>query len=191
MNYKPNSNIICIIILTILVLGIISIQDCNDNSTNTNGHKKEAVVTNTDKKEDKTNEKKDSKENKDTKKKTDSKSSDSKDKKTTKSTEKKTKKSVNYKTLTARVTAYCGCTSCSGKWGTQTSTGATCTQGRTIAVDPSVIPLGSKVEINGHTYTAEDTGGGVKGNHIDIYFASHSATQAWGSKTLTVKVYNK
>lgn len=42
-------------------------------------------------------------------------------------------------------------------------------EGHTIAVDPSVIPLGSEVLINGHEYVAEDIGGAVKGNVIDIY----------------------
>lgn len=42
-------------------------------------------------------------------------------------------------------------------------------EGHTIAVDPNVIPLGSEVLINGHEYVAEDIGGAVKGNVIDIY----------------------
>ncbi|MEI3219112.1 MAG: 3D domain-containing protein [Lachnoclostridium sp.] len=41
--------------------------------------------------------------------------------------------------------------------------------GRTIAVDASVIPYGSVVVINGHAYVAEDCGGAIKGNKIDIY----------------------
>lgn len=42
--------------------------------------------------------------------------------------------------------------------------------GRTIAVDPAIIPYGSKVIVDGHTYVAEDTGGDIRGNRIDIYF---------------------
>lgn len=53
--------------------------------------------------------------------------------------------------------------------GRSTSTGAIATEGRTIAVDPSVIPYGSEVLINGHVYVAEDCGGAVKGNVIDIF----------------------
>ncbi|MFR1857426.1 3D domain-containing protein [[Clostridium] innocuum] len=41
-----------------------------------------------------------------------------------------------------------------------------------MAVDPDVIPLGSKVLIDGHVYVAEDVGGAVKGNVIDIYSSS-------------------
>lgn len=42
-------------------------------------------------------------------------------------------------------------------------------EGHIIAVDPNVIPLGSKVLIDGHEYIAEDIGGAVKGEVIDIY----------------------
>lgn len=57
---------------------------------------------------------------------------------------------------------------------TATSTGAKPTVGRTIAVDPRVIPYGSRVVINGHTYIAEDCGGAIKGNKIDIFVGSES-----------------
>lgn len=53
--------------------------------------------------------------------------------------------------------------------GRNTSTGAIATEGRTIAVDPSVIPYGTEVLIDGHVYIAEDCGGAVKGNVIDIF----------------------
>lgn len=55
------------------------------------------------------------------------------------------------------------------KYGTATSTGATATEGRTIAVDPNVIPYGTEVLIDGHVYVAEDCGGAVKDNVIDIF----------------------
>ena len=50
-----------------------------------------------------------------------------------------------------------------------TSTGAIATEGRTIAVDPNIIPYGTEVLIDGHIYIAEDCGGAVKGNVIDIF----------------------
>lgn len=55
-----------------------------------------------------------------------------------------------------------------------TATGTVPTPERTIAVDPRKIPYGTKVIIDGHTYIAEDTGGAIKGNKIDICVATHS-----------------
>ena len=43
----------------------------------------------------------------------------------------------------------------------------------TIAVDPDVIPLGSFVWIDGHRYRAEDVGGAINDNHIDMFMPSH------------------
>lgn len=73
-----------------------------------------------------------------------------------------------------KITHYCPCTDCNGSWGSQTAMGTTMTPYRTIAVDPRVIPLGSRVEINGQIYIAEDTGGAIKGNRIDMCVSSHS-----------------
>lgn len=81
-----------------------------------------------------------------------------------------------------RTTGYCPCYQCSEGWGRKTSTGATARSSHTIAVDPRVIPYGTKIMINGVVYTAEDRGGGVKGNHIDIFFDSHSQTRQHGSR---------
>lgn len=55
-----------------------------------------------------------------------------------------------------------------------TATGTTPMDNRTIAVDPSVIPLGSTVKINGQEYIAEDTGSAIKGNRIDILVETHN-----------------
>lgn len=87
---------------------------------------------------------------------------------------------------TFKTTAYCPCYGCSEGWGRNTSTGALATANHTIAVDPRVIPYGSRVMINGVIYTAEDRGGGVKGNHIDIYFNSHNETRQYGMRRVEV-----
>lgn len=80
-----------------------------------------------------------------------------------------------------RITHYCPCFYCTGSWGgSSTASGTVPTAGRTIAVDPSVIPLGSQVIINGHVYTAEDTGGAIKGNVIDIFVNDHGTALASG-----------
>ena len=68
-----------------------------------------------------------------------------------------------------KLTAYCGCRKCSGKWGARTASGKKAKQGRTIAVDKRKIKLVSKVQING-------------------FFKSHKQTKRFGKKT-GVKVY--
>lgn len=80
-----------------------------------------------------------------------------------------------------RLTGYCPCYRCSEGWGRHTSTGTIAKANHTIAVDPHVIPYGSKVMINGVIYTAEDRGGGVKGKHIDIFFDTHAETRRQGT----------
>ena len=52
----------------------------------------------------------------------------------------------------------------------------------TVAVDPKVIPLGTKVKIDGlpHIYRAEDTGKAIKGNRIDIWFPNHNQAKEFG-----------
>ena len=50
-----------------------------------------------------------------------------------------------------------------------TSTGVTAVEGKTIAVDPTVIPYGSTILINGNEYIAEDCGGAIKGNKTDVF----------------------
>lgn len=91
---------------------------------------------------------------------------------------------------TFKVYAYCPCSYCCSNNLGITAMGTKATAGRTIAVDPKVIPLGSKVIINGNTYIAEDTGGGIKGNKIDMFFNSHQEALNWGIKTLDVFILN-
>lgn len=79
-----------------------------------------------------------------------------------------------------KTTAYCPCRKCCGKWGSRTSTGTIATANHTVSVDPRVIPYGSRIMINGVIYTAEDCGGGVKGNHIDIFFNTHGECLNYG-----------
>lgn len=86
-----------------------------------------------------------------------------------------------------KLTFYCACSSCSGGYGAGTATGTRCTEGRTIAVDPRVIPLGSKVYIEGFgDFIAEDTGGAIKGNKIDIYLSDHDRCYELGVTSANV-----
>lgn len=70
-----------------------------------------------------------------------------------------------------------------------TATGTVATAGRTIAVDPNVIPYGTNVIINGHTYLAEDTGGAIKGKKIDIFFETHAEALQYGRRQVEVFIY--
>lgn len=91
-----------------------------------------------------------------------------------------------------KLTAYCSCEKCCGKWALNRpkdengkdivygSTGTILVAGTSIATDPSVIPYGSQVEINGHIYTAHDTGGAIQGNRIDVYFDNHQDALNFG-----------
>lgn len=85
-----------------------------------------------------------------------------------------------------KVTHYCDCEACQGKYIGKTATGTAPKAGRTIAVDPDRIPLGSAVKINGREYIAEDTGGAIKGNRVDIFVADHGEAMAKGVKKETV-----
>ena len=90
-----------------------------------------------------------------------------------------------------RLTAYCPCMKCCGKSDGIGSTGTTAAEGRTIAVDPRVIPYGSAVTIyfsdgTSHTYTAEDCGGAIKENRIDVFFDNHQAAREFGVQTAYV-----
>ena len=88
-----------------------------------------------------------------------------------------------------RLTAYCSCEKCCGKTDGITATGVKATAGKTIAVDPKAIPYGTKVEIYGKTYVAEDCGGAIKGNkRIDIYCDSHRTALEFGVQYADVKV---
>lgn len=89
-----------------------------------------------------------------------------------------------------RLTAYCPCRICSEGWGRHTSSGAIAVSNHTVAVDPRVVPIGSKLLINGTVYTAEDVGGGVKGKHVDIFFDSHAQTKQFGSQMAEVYILN-
>ena len=62
-------------------------------------------------------------------------------------------------------------------------------QSNVIAVDPSVIPLGSLVKVSGYGFAiAGDTGGAIQGNIIDVHFDSVEQCIAWGRRQVTVEI---
>ena len=99
---------------------------------------------------------------------------------TSRSSKPSTSSSVKKK-LTVKAYAYTG--------GGYTAMGTKAKYG-TLAVDPKVIPYGTKVYIKelDKVFTAEDCGGGIKGNKIDIYMNSSADCSKWGVKTITIEI---
>ena len=88
------------------------------------------------------------------------------------------------------LSAYCSCSRCCGKWASgNTASGKKAEANHTIATDPKVIPLGTEVVINKKVYVAEDTGGAIKGNRIDVFFDNHLDALDFGRQK--AKVYKK
>ena len=87
-------------------------------------------------------------------------------------------------------TAYTsGCNGCTGKTATGINLRAN-PNAKVIAVDPSFIPLGTKVYVEGYGYaTAADTGGAVSGKKIDVFVPSTADAYSWGVKTVKIKVF--
>lgn len=91
-----------------------------------------------------------------------------------------------------KLTAYCSCEICCNEYAYNRpidgngnsivygAIGEELKEGYSIAVDPTVIPYRTEVIINGHTYKAQDCGGAIKGNRIDIYFEDHNKALEFG-----------
>lgn len=91
-----------------------------------------------------------------------------------------------------KITAYCSCEKCCDGWAKKRpkdkngneiivgATGEVLESGISIAVDKTVIPYGTKVLIDGKEYIAQDCGGAIKGNRIDVYHDSHREAKEFG-----------
>ncbi|WHY66582.1 LysM peptidoglycan-binding and 3D domain-containing protein [Neobacillus sp. SuZ13] len=93
--------------------------------------------------------------------------------------------------ITVKATAYtASCEGCSGTTATGIDLKSN-PNAKVIAVDPNVIPLGSKVYVEGYgEATAGDTGGAIKGNRIDVFIPSEQDAINFGVKQLKVKILN-
>lgn len=93
---------------------------------------------------------------------------------------------INILALVFIVTAYCNCEKCCGKLPSHPAYGITASgrvaRAGTVAVDRKVIPLGSRIRIEGltGTFRAEDTGGAIRGNRIDVWFPTHAEARRFG-----------
>lgn len=93
------------------------------------------------------------------------------------------------KEMTVRATAYTAyCNGCSGT----TRTGINLRKNphlKVIAVDPTVIPLGTKVWVEGYGYAiAGDTGGAIKGNRIDLFIPDEKEVYKYGIKPVKIRI---
>lgn len=98
---------------------------------------------------------------------------------------------TSSKEITVKATAYtASCEGCSGTTATGINLKANPNE-KVIAVDPSVIPLGSKVYVEGYgEAVAGDTGGAIKGNRIDIFIPSEHDAINFGVKQVKVTIIN-
>ena len=93
------------------------------------------------------------------------------------------------KSITVKATAYCPCEKCCGKTDGVTYSGKKAQENHTIAVDPDLIPIGSKVLVEGlGVRYAEDIGGAIQENRIDIYMEDHVTALSFGVKELEVQL---
>lgn len=97
--------------------------------------------------------------------------------------------SSNGETKTVTATAYTAkCDGCSGVTSTGIDLNADPNK-KVIAVDPSVIPLGTEVYVEGYgKAVAGDTGGAIKGNKIDLHVPSKEEANSWGVQTVNVEI---
>lgn len=91
-----------------------------------------------------------------------------------------------------RLTAYCSCSKCCGNWAKNRpvdeygneivigAAGEVLTAGYSVAVDPEFIAYGTELFINGQVYEAQDCGGAIKDNEIDVYFSDHNDALEFG-----------
>lgn len=88
-----------------------------------------------------------------------------------------------------RVTAYCPCERCCGKWADGvTASGHVIQPGDKFVAAPKSIPFGTMLDIPGYgCVPVLDRGGAIKGNRIDCYFPTHQEALNWGVKYLPVE----
>ena len=103
-----------------------------------------------------------------------------------KESESRIKELEKVKIISMEATAYTDDIASQGKWVGQTATGMKPQVG-VVAVDPKVIPLGTKLYVEGYGEAiAGDTGGAIKGNRIDLFMATRSECLEFGRQNIKV-----
>jgi len=94
------------------------------------------------------------------------------------------------RTISLVATGYCPCAKCNYPYGGQPSYLGYPLRKGIVAVDPRVIPMGSKLYIEGYgSAIAADQGNAIKGNRIDLCFSTHQQALNWGMRRVKVTIY--
>jgi len=104
-------------------------------------------------------------------------------------------RSAKPRVVEMTVTAYCPCRKCCGKHAdgvTASGRSVKTNGGRFVAADTRVLPMFTKVAIPGYNggkaVPVLDVGGAIKGNRLDVFFATHQQARNWGVRKLKVTV---
>lgn len=103
---------------------------------------------------------------------------------------------VQWQTIRMRVTAYCPCKKCCGRFADGiTACGHEILPGETFVAADREFPFGTEMVIPGYNDSQPvkvlDRGGAIHGNRLDVFFASHEVALQWGVKYLDVKVLSE
>jgi len=107
-----------------------------------------------------------------------------------------TEQSGQWQTVQMRVTAYCPCEKCCGKYSNgQTACGHKIRPGDAFVAADKEYSFGTEIIIPGYENAAPvkvlDRGGAIRGNRLDVFFSSHEEALKWGVRHLDVKVRRK
>jgi 3D (Asp-Asp-Asp) domain-containing protein len=103
--------------------------------------------------------------------------------------------SAGWQTVQMRVTAYCPCEKCCGEYADgQTASGHHIQPGDAFVAADRKYPFGTEMVIPGYNDTKPvkvlDRGGAIKGDRLDLFFASHRQALEWGVRDIDVKVHS-
>jgi len=99
-----------------------------------------------------------------------------------------------YIEMHVKATAYCPCEKCCGEYADGKTATMTNAYMPGVAVDKKKIKLGSKLFVPGYNgdmlVIADDIGGAIKGDKIDVRFPTHREALEWGVKHITIRIYS-